>query len=174
MKYSLSSRIIHWLMAVLIIAILAIGIYMTEFLPKDSVNRSQIYSFHKSLGVMAIILIITRIINRFLNKAPNLPQSMAKAEKILAHLGHVGLYLLMIIVPVSGYLMSNSFGYAVSFFSLELPFVVEKNFELAKIFAEIHELSSYSILGLVAIHVLAVIKHRFFDKPENDVLKRMI
>ncbi len=173
-KYPASSRIIHWLMAVIILATLGVGIYMTEFLPKDSPNHLKIYSLHKSFGVIALIFIFVRIANRLFFRAPALPQSFPKLEKIASHLGHIGLYILMILVPFSGYLMSNSFGFPVHLFSLELPLLVEKNFELGKIFAEAHEVCAYSLLGLITIHILAVIKHRFFDKPEHDVLRRMI
>jgi cytochrome b561 len=161
-------------MALLIPSILAVGIYMTEFLPKDSPNHLQVYELHKSFGVLALILIAIRILNRLLNKAPALPASMPKIEQILSHLGHFGLYILMIAVPLSGFLMSNSFGFPVKFFSIELPRMIGTNFEYGKIFAAAHELCAYGLLALIAIHVLAVIKHRFFDRPEHDVLKRMI
>ncbi len=173
-KYSLSSRIIHWLMAAIIIPTLGVGIYMKDFLPKDSPKHLEIYSLHKSFGVIALIFIFIRIINRLLNKAPKLPSSISKLEKILAYLGHLGLYSLMILVPLSGYLMSNYFGFPVRLFSIILPNMVETNYELGKIFSETHEICAYSLLGLISIHIFAVIKHRFFDKPENDVLKRMI
>ncbi len=173
-KYSLPSRIIHWLMAVIILFMLGLGIYMTTFLPKDAPNHLEIYSLHKSIGAIALILVFIRILNRFINKAPALPETIKKSEQILSHLGHFGLYVLMLCVPLSGYLMSNSFGFPVHLFSLELPMLVERNFELGKLFATVHELGAYALLGLVVAHVLAVIKHRFFDKPENDVLKRMI
>lgn len=161
-------------MAAIILTLLGLGIYMSEFLPKDAPNRMEIYNLHKSLGAMALVLIFFRIINRLINKAPALPQSISKLEITLAHLCHFALYFLMILTPLSGYLMSNSFGYPAVFFGYELPFLIEKNLELGKFFSETHELSAYILLGLITIHVSAVIKHRFFDKPENDVLKRMI
>lgn len=174
MKYSLTSRIIHWLMAAIILGLLAVGIYMTEFLSKEAPNRMQIYELHKSFGVLVLILIFIRIINRLIKKAPPLPPTMPKIEVILANLGHLALYILMIVVPLSGYLMSNSFGFPVHFFGIQMPFLVSQNFDYGKFFAQAHEFLAYTILGFIAIHVLAVIKHRFFDKPENDVLKRMI
>ena len=80
----------------------------------------------------------------------------------------------MLIVPLSGYLMSNSFGYEVKFFGILLPFITSINIDNAKIFSEVHEISAYTLAGLIAIHVIAVIKHRFFDQKENDVLNRML
>ena len=173
-KYPLSSRLIHWLMAVVILFLLGLGIYMTDFLPKDAPNHLEVYSLHKSIGVIALILIFVRILNRLILKAPKLPETLKKSEQILSHLGHFGLYVLMLCVPLSGYLMSNSFGFPVHLFSIEMPMLVERNLELGKLFAEAHELCAYALLGLVVVHILAVIKHRFFDKPENNVLKRMI
>lgn len=173
-KYSLSSRAIHWIMALLLLSMLGLGVYMVDFLPKDASNRSSIYSLHKSLGVIALMLIGIRIINRFFKKPPALPKTMFKIEKLLAHLCHIALYILMIIAPISGYLMSNSFGYSVHLFSIEMPFLIEKNFELGALFSKVHQISTYAIIALVALHILAIIKHRFFDKAQNDILKRMI
>ena len=161
-------------MALLIFSLLAVGIYMTQFMATDSPNHLQTYELHKSFGVIALILIFIRIINRFIKKPPILPESISRIERILSHLGHFGLYVLMLIVPFSGFLMSNSFGFPVKFFSIELPVMVGTNFELGKLFALLHELSAYGLLALIAVHILAVIKHRFFDKAENDVLKRML
>ena len=174
MKYPLSSRILHWLMAIIILFMLGLGIYMTDFLSKESPSRMDIYNLHKSLGALVLALIVARIINRLALGAPAMPQTLLKSEKILAHLAHGALYLLMILVPLSGYLMSNLFGYPVKFFSIELPSLVTANPELGMTFAEIHEVSAFILLGIVAIHILAVVKHRFFDKPENNVLKRII
>lgn len=173
-KYPLSSRIIHWLMAVIIFAAIGVGLYMTKVLPEDAPNHLEVYSLHKSFGVLALIFVIFRIVNRLVFKAPALPATIKKHEQILSHLGHFGLYFLMIAVPLSGYLMSNSFGFPVHLFSIEMPFLIERNFEVGKILAEVHELSAYAIIGLIFAHIAAVIKHRFFDKPENDVLKRML
>ncbi len=174
MKYAKSSRILHWSIAVIIIGLLGIGIYMADFLDKEAPNRMQIYNLHKSFGVLVLMLVAIRIVNRFCNKPPHLPYTMPKYERILAHFAHALLYILMIIVPLSGYLMSNSFGYPAMFFGYEMPFLIEKNFDLGKIFAEIHEITAYALLGIVTLHILGALKHRFFDIKENDVLKRMI
>lgn len=173
-KYHISSRILHWSMAVIIIFLLGLGIYMANFLPKDAANRMDIYMLHKSFGVLALGLIVIRLVNRFINKAPALPEAMNKFEKLAAHIVHAGLYLLMIILPLSGYLMSNAFGYPVGFFGIELPFLMEKNEQVGMIFHEIHEIAPYVLIGVLVLHVAGAIKHRYFDKPENDVLRRMI
>jgi cytochrome b561 len=173
-KYSLSSRIIHWVMAVIIIPTLMIGIYMTNFLDKESPSRMDIYNLHKSFGVVVLILIIIRILNRSIFKAPALPDTLKKSEKFLSKMVNISFYFLMIAIPLSGYLMSNSAGYPVKLFSLQMPALIEGNQNLLSIFHEAHEIFGYALLLILSLHIIAVFKHRFFDKPENDVLKRMV
>jgi len=150
------------------------GIYIADFISEDSTNRYTLFDLHKSIGVLVLILLSFRVINRFINRPPALPQTIKKLERILAHLGHLGLYILMLIVPLSGYLMSNSYGFEVKFFGILMPYLTSLNVENAKIFSEVHEISAYILAGLIAIHIIAVIKHRFFDQKENDVLNRML
>lgn len=132
----------------------------------------DIYNLHKSLGVLVIFLFFARIINRHINKAPAPLENLQNWEKISSKITHILLYLLMFIIPVSGYLMSNSYGYAVKFFGIEMPFLIEKNYEIGPIFGETHEVAAFTIIGLIILHIGAVLKHKFIDK--KDVLKRMI
>lgn len=173
MKYSFFSRVLHWSMALIITFMIFLGLFMGE-ISKESEYRMTVYNFHKSIGVLVIFLIIIRLINRFINKPPTLQDSISKIERILANIAHKLMYLLMFLIPISGYLMSNSYGFPVSFFSFEMPVIVNTNIENAKLFSEAHEFLSFFLLFIIIFHVVAVIKHRFFDKKENDVLKRMI
>jgi cytochrome b561 len=174
MKYALTSRILHWVMALLIIFLLGLGIYMSDFLSKESPNHLEVYNLHKSLGVVVLILVFLRIINRLLTRTPALPFAISALEKKLAKFGHFALYFLMFTTPFSGYLMSSFAGYPVKLFAIELPNFFEANYKIAEFFSEVHELSAFTLLGLIVIHILAVIRHRFFDKPGNDVLNRMM
>jgi cytochrome b561 len=174
MKYALTSRILHWVMSILIIFLLGLGIYMTDFIDNESSNRLEVYNLHKSLGMVVLILIFLRIINRLLTRTPPPPFAISALEKKLAKFGHLTLYFLMVTTPLSGYLMSSFAGYPVKLFTIEIPSIFEANFQIAGFFTEAHELSAFSLLGFLVIHILAVIRHRFFDKPGNDVLNRMI
>lgn len=173
-KYHISSRIIHWIMALLIISLLAMGIYMDEFIAKDAPYRSTVYNLHKSFGVVVLLLFFVRVINRFINKAPKLPLSLPKWQRITAIIVHCKLYILAFFMPLSGYLMSNSYGYPVKMFGLEMPMLASKNYDNAKFFGSCHEVFAYLFIALISLHILAALKHRFFDKSENDVLKRML
>jgi len=172
-KYHISSRILHAIMALLILFLLGLGIYMADFLPADSSNKFQIYDLHKSLGVMVLILIFVRIINRALRSTPALPATLPAIEKFASHFVHLALYILMIVVPLSGYLMSNVYGFPVHFFGLEMPNLIAAQPEIGIYFAKTHKYAAYAIIAAIGLHVAGALKHRFFDKPEHDVLKRM-
>ena len=128
MKYALTSRILHWVMAILIIFLLGLGIFMSDFLSEESPNRMEVYNLHKSLGVLVLILLFLRVINRLLTHTPPLPFAISALEKKLAKFGHLALYFLMFTTPFSGYLMSSFAGYPVKFFSFELPNFFQANF----------------------------------------------
>jgi len=173
-KYAISSRIIHWIMAILILLTFAIGFYMDEFLDDENPNRYEIYDLHKSLGVLVLFFFVIRLINRIIKKPPALPDSISLRDKKLAKIGHYSLYLLMLLTPLSGYLMSSFAGYPVNLFSWQLPNFVGTNFELAEFFSESHEIFAYSMIFMVSIHILAIFKHYFIDKNKTNILKRII
>lgn len=173
MKYSCSTRIFHWLMALVITITFALAFYMTS-LNKENPDRLFFYSLHKSFGVLSLILLVARIVNRFLHKAPELPQTIAPYLVKLAKITHILLYLLMCLVPLSGYLMSNAFGYPVKLFGMILPVLIETNFDLAKNFSELHEFFAFTLLGLIILHILAVLKHHFIGANKFAIIKRML
>lgn len=147
---------------------------MADFLPADAPYKFQIYNLHKSFGVMVLILIFIRIFNRFLHKAPELPQGLPKIEKLASHAVHIALYLLMILVPLSGYLMSNSYGFPVHFFTITMPNLISTQPEIGIYFVKTHKYAAYALIAAIGLHIAGALKHRFFDKPENDVLGRML
>ena len=173
-EYHPLMKIIHWTMAVIIIGLLGLGFYMTELLGKDSSNRMFIYDLHKSFGVLVLFLIVIRIVVRIQRSAPPLPDSINLLTQVLSHLVHMTLYVLMILMPLSGYLMSNYFGYPVHLFGLKLPMLVSENPDLGKFCAAAHEFLGFTLLAVLGLHIFGVVKHRFFDKAANNILKRML
>lgn len=167
-------RTFHWVMAVTILGLIACGWYMTS-LDKSVSYKYDIYHWHKSFGVLVLLLLFARIVIRLLSHVPPLPETIPTHEKLLSKLVHWLLYLMMFLVPASGYLMSGAApGITVPFFNWTMPNLVEKSKELASFLHGIHVVIPYVLLGIVALHVVGALKHRFFDKPENDVLKRML
>lgn len=175
-KYHISIRILHWLMGLIILGLIALGWYMSD-IPNDDPNRMLFYNLHKAFGATILALVALRIVIRFFTKAPELPQGIPAVVRFLARNGQRVIYLLMIAVPLSGYLMSNLFGYAVNWFGLfDLPkFVSEANPDLGKQVKELHELFAYSLLVIVGLHIAGALQHRFLDKnKDNDVIKTML
>jgi cytochrome b561 len=165
MKYPKSMRVFHWAMALLIIAMLPLGLFMEDF---PTAIKSDAYGLHKSIGVVLLILIVFRILNRLnhqvKSQVPAMDNALSKNDKIFAKLGHFVFYILIIIMPLSGYLMSNAAGYPVKLFGIVMPTLIEKSTELQDLFANTHEYIGYAIMAVLALHILAVIKHKIKDK----------
>jgi cytochrome b561 len=172
-KYHLSARIIHWAMALIIISLLTVGFFMTYVLNSEDSYRMTIYGLHKSFGVLVMFLVIIRIFIRLSRPAPRLPSSIGVITKKLSLFVHFLLYVLMIFMPLSGYLMSNFFGYPVGFFGFNLPMLVERNIEWAQFFSGTHKFLGLCFATILLLHIAATLRHRFFDIPENNILKRM-
>lgn len=173
-KYPLIMRLMHWLMALIILGLIACGWFMTS-LDDDVSYKYDLYHWHKSFGVLVLFLLFARVVFRWASRVPPLPETMPWYERKLAHLVHWLLYLMLFLVPASGYLMSGAApGRDVPFFKWTMPDLVEKNKELATILHDIHVVIPYVLLGIIALHVLGALKHRFMDKPENDVIHRIL
>lgn len=171
-RYPFLMRLLHWAMAIIILCLIGVGIYMTD-LPKDDPSRGFIYSLHKSFGVVALLLVGLRVLIRVMSTVPPLPPAFSMVEKRIIQAGHFVLYMLMFLAPATGYLMSCAAGKGVSLFGVALPCIIEPNKELAGLMNETHEVLAFTLLAVIALHVLAVIKHARDRNPERHVLQRM-
>lgn len=172
-KYPVLMRLIHWLMAIGLLGLIASGWYMAG-LDKSVSFKYDIYFWHKSFGVVALFTVALRILVRLISAVPALPDTIPGYEQKLARLAHFLLYTMMIAVPLSGFLMSDFGGRPVPLFNLTTFELLEDNKDLAGTLWQIHTTIPYIFLGIIALHIAGALKHRFYDKPENDVLKRML
>jgi cytochrome b561 len=178
-EYGTFSKVMHWLMAAIIITLIGVGIYMAD-LPKDTDAQKQyayqFYGMHKSFGVIALLLIAVRLVWLRVSPSPALPAVFEGKERLLVEGLKKLLYLLMLIVPVSGYLMSNAGGYPINFFGLfELPALIGKSKAIGGVMHEVHEIAGFVILGVVVLHMAGAIKHRLKEKgSERDIMQRML
>ncbi len=169
--YGWVAKFLHWVIGFTMIALLAVGTYMEGL--KASDFKWTLYLTHKSIGVAILLLILWRIIWTIYNKAPRLPEGMDKKLVLASKLTHLALYVVMIGMPLSGWLMSSAGGYPVSFFKLfTIPPLMDKNPDLGKIFHLIHEIMGKAAIALIVIHVLAALKHHIIDK--DNILTRML
>ncbi|MCD6034505.1 MAG: Cytochrome [Rickettsiales bacterium] len=174
MKYPLTMRLLHWTIALLIIGLVGLGWFM-EGLDKTSELRPTFYFLHKSFGFLTLLLVGIRIAVRFTSRIPALPDSISGQERHLAQIAHGLLYVLMIAVPFSGLYMSMAGGHGLSFFGLAVPNFLATDKSSATVAYTLHGILPYVLIGLVALHALGALKHKFLDKnPENDVIKRML
>ena len=174
-RYPLAIRLLHWFMALCILGLIASGWYMTE-LDTEASNKYDLYPLHKSFGVLMLIALGLRITIRLQVSAPPLPKMLKAWEARAAHVGHIALYLLMLAVPVSGYVMSGSYkdGHGIDFFGLMLPRLVPAGDRLFAISHTAHGLLPWVLLGVIVLHIAGALKHRWFDKPGADVLPRIL
>lgn len=170
LRYDGVAKLLHWVMAAAIIALWAVGILM-EDLPKGPL-RSEVFGLHKAVGVVLLVLALARIGWRLAHPAPRLPATLSLGERSLAKIGHLGLYALMVAMPVDGILLSQSGGRAVSVFGLVLPTVVAKNEALKELFEAGHAVMAWVLVALVVGHVAAALRHHFL--LGDQVLRRML
>jgi cytochrome b561 len=169
--YTSVAKSLHWLMALMIFGLLALGFYMSD-LPL-SPEKLQLYSWHKWAGITVFVLVWLRLVWRITHRPPALPDSMSPLMQLGAHAGHLLLYVLMIAIPLSGWLMSSAKGVQTVWFGvLPLPDLLAKDKALGQLLAQMHEALSMGLLLLIAGHAVAAFFHHFFHK--DDTLRRML
>ena len=146
--YTGTAKVLHWLMAILLFGLLALGSYMQD-LPL-SPEKLQFYSWHKWAGVSAFLLVLLRLLWRITHRPPALPETMPKLLQLAAHAGHLALYGLMLAIPLSGWLMSSAKGFQTVWFGvLPIPDLLDKNKELGDLLQTVH--MSLNLLFVVVL-----------------------
>jgi cytochrome b561 len=162
---------LHWLAALLILGSFVVGTYMVNL--DLSPWKLKVYSWHKWTGVTIFLLVALRLAWRITHRPPALPAGTPEWQRHAASIAHALLYLLMIAVPVSGWVMSSAGGFPVVYFGvLQLPDLVAKNKELFELMKSVHFVLNKALLALVLLHVAAALKHHYADR--DDVLSRMV
>ncbi len=169
--YTATAKALHWGIAVLIFGMLGLGFYMTGL--SLSPTKLQIYSWHKWAGVTIFLLVLFRLAWRIGHRPPELPQHMGAIERFAAHAGHHLLYVLMLAIPLSGWLMSSAKGIQTVWFGvLPLPDLLDKDKALGDLLQTVHLSLNLILIAVLLGHIGAALKHHFFDK--DDVLTRML
>jgi len=169
-RYTRTAQGLHWAMAVLLLGLLALGLYMHE-LPL-SPRKLQLYSYHKWAGVTAFTLVLARLAWRATHRPPALPPGTSRAVQVASSVGHALLYVLMVVIPLSGWLMSSAKGFQTVWFGvLPIPDLLNKNQPLGDALQAVHKYLNFTLIALVTGHVGAALKHQFIDK--DHLLGRM-
>ena len=169
--YTATAKLLHWLIALMIFGMLGFGFYMTGL--DLSPTKLELYSWHKWAGVTVFALVLVRLAWRIGHKPPALPAHMPAIEGVAAHASHHLLYVLMLAIPLSGWLMSSAKGFQTVWFGvLPLPDLLAKDKALGNLLETVHVVLNYTLIAVLLGHVGAALKHHFIDRDE--VLTRML
>lgn len=170
-RYDLPMQVMHWAIALLVIAAFVI-VQLVEDMPRGP-ERVAMMGLHKSIGVCVLGLVVARLGWRAARPQPDLPAGMSPLLGLAARAGHAGLYLLMILVPLIGIIMSQLNGRPVAVFGLfTLPTLFAPDKELGEVLEGMHEVAGNLILVLSGLHAVAALYHQYILK--DHVLERML
>ncbi|MFK7608212.1 MULTISPECIES: cytochrome b [unclassified Pseudomonas] len=164
------ARLLHWLMAMMIIAMLFIGAGMAASV---SERHEWLLNLHKPLGIAILLLVVVRLIVRFSTRQPPLPADLAPVQVLAAKLSHVLLYALMFILPVVGWAMISAAGDPVMLSSsLQLPSILPANPTTFAFLRKAHTYLAYLLFFTVLLHLVAALFHGWIRR--DGVLQSML
>jgi len=169
--YSALAIGLHWLVFALVVGNWLLGPYMAD-LPL-SPQKLRYFSWHKWIGVTVFLLAVFRLAWRVSHRPPPLPVAMPHWQRHLARASHFALYLLILAIPLSGWLYSSATGVPTVYLGwVQLPDLVGRDKALAEFLKQAHIVLNTTLLAVVVIHVAAALKHHFVD--HDEVLARML
>jgi cytochrome b561 len=162
------SRLLHWTMAAMVLAMLCIGVAMVASLA----NYHVLVSIHRPLGVAILILVVVRFVNRLLNPPPPFPATMARAERLAATAGEYTMYGLMFVLPLVGWGMLSAARYPIVLYGpLHLPYILPHNVMLYAVLRKAHTVLAYLFFLTFLAHFGAVLFHTLIVR--DGLLLRM-
>lgn len=169
--YTLTARILHWVTAALVLIMVPIGVAMAN--ADFGGAQDTLYHLHRSIGVLLLPIVLIRLIYRLRNPAPPLPADIPWIQQLAAHITHWGLYTLLIVQPVVGWIATSAYRAPILFFWLfEVPPIWPVDQAFSERMFAVHRLIGIAIVLLVCAHVGAALFHHFIRK--DRVLMRMV
>ena len=155
-SFTLAARLLHWLMALLLLAMLFIGVGMLSTL---SGWHSTLLAIHKPLGLTLLVLLALRVLVRLRNAPPPLPADLPQWQRFGAGASHVLLYGLMLVLPLVGWAMQGAAGYPLVLGGWALPTLVAPDPQLYAILRLAHGYLAYLLLAMIVLHMAAGLFH---------------
>ena len=171
LRYGSFSIGIHWLMLLLFIAVYG-TIELRELFEKGSDPREALKTWHFMLGMLVFMLVWLRLAARLSGPTPAILPEPPGLQQLSSKLLHLALYLLMIGMPLTGWLMLSAAGKPIPFFGLELPALIGENKALAKQIKEVHEFVGTTGYFLIGLHTVAALYHHYIK--HDNTLTRML
>lgn len=171
-RYGHLSILIHWLVAITVYGMFALGLWMvTLSYYSDWYHKAP--DLHKSIGITLMLIMIARVVWRFISPPPPPLKSYSRLTRVAAVVAHISLYTLLFSILISGYLISTADGKAISLFGLaEIPATFAAGATQADLAGSIHLWLAWTVVIISLLHGLAALKHHFIDK--DATLKRML
>jgi cytochrome b561 len=174
-RYGVPVRLVHWLMALLLALQIPAGIVMSY---RGNVANlwdgvtDFLYSAHKSIGFVLLILLLLRALVRLTAGAPPAEPSLAPWQRRVAAVNHAGLYVFLLVVPMLGWLGASLFPALEVFGLVSLPSISSPNRAASDTVFTLHRLTALLLVALIALHVAAALHHHFIRR--DGVLRRML
>ena len=166
--FPLTSRILHWTMAVLILAMLFIGVAMVSSLS----DYHQLVSIHKPIGILILVLAALRLVNRLIFPPPPLPSGMPVPLRVAAAASHWLLYALMFAQPLVGWAMLSAAGYPIALIgAFHLPPIVPHDMALYAFLRPLHSVLAFALFATFLLHLAAALTHALIFR--DGVFKSM-
>ncbi len=168
--YGIIAKTFHWLMALLIITLLAVGFIMADM--ENSPDRFKLIGLHKEIGIIVLGLVVLRLGWKILDVSPLLPD-IGRLAQFGAKAVHSMLYALMFAMPLTGWLMSSAAGFPISMFGwFVMPNLIDPDKEFGKYMRELHGVFAWTLIGLIVLHLGAALIHHFYYR--DNILRRML
>ncbi len=166
-SFGVVSKLLHWLIAVPVLALVPVGWYMSG-LSEESILYWRLLELHETLGIGVFTMVLTRLAWRRISPNPELPSTLLPWERRTAGLTHAALVCALAIIPVLGFLFVASDGEPVELYGIvEIPPIGHWGKGLRETLFELHGYAAYGCAMLVAVHVLAALKHQFLDRRSS-------
>jgi len=164
-RYTLTQRLLHWVIVVLVLGLLAAGLTFWTLGYEGVVGvfgeelTNELYKYHKTFGILVLLLMILRVGLRFAAPPPAYEQPLGTPERLVGGGIHLLFYVLLIGMPIGGWIATAAGGFPVEFFGWELPGLVGKNEALSQAMFQFHGFAGLIVLALIVLHVGAALKH---------------
>jgi cytochrome b561 len=169
--YSRPMIVLHWSMFLVIAAVYAV-MEWKGFLPKEDPLRDTLTHLHRSLGLVAFALLFVRFALRRTGTTPPIVPPPPAWQELASRAVHWALYALMLILPITGYLMSNAAGKSILFFGLAMPALIAPDEAVASLCHDVHEVAANLGYALIGLHAAAGLWHHYVHR--DNTLRRML
>jgi cytochrome b561 len=155
-RYTVLTRVLHWLTALLVFTTLVIGFVMVT----STDDYARLLIIHKTLGITILLLALVRIVNRLTHRSPALPDSVGPVERTVAVASELTMYVLLVVQPLVGWAMVSASGSPIVVLgSVRIPPIAPFSPELYVLLRQTHSLIAYALVAAVAAHISAILLH---------------